>query len=134
MKRGSRRAPDSLSEVRRQFERWRKRRRRGTRIPEDLWQAAAEVSREVGVSKTAQVLCLDYYALRERAELLSEECGAGETLEGRGFLEIPLSACSLPECVFEVEGADGAFVRVELRGVSPAHLETLARTLWSLAR
>ena len=133
MKRGSRRAADSLSEVRRQFERWRKRRRRGTRIPEDLWQAAAEVSREIGVSKTARALGLEYYALRERAEL-SEERGAGETLEERGFLEIPLSACSLPECVFEVEGTGGALLRVELRGVSPAHLETLARTLWSLAR
>ena len=133
MKRGSRRAADSLTEVRRQFERWRKRRRRGTRIPEELWQAAAEVSREIGVSKTAQALGLEYYALRERAEL-SEERGAGETLEERGFLEIPLSACSLQECVFEVEGAGGSLFRVELRGVSPAHLETLARTFWSLAR
>jgi hypothetical protein len=92
------------------------------------------VSREIGVSKTAQALVLDYYALRERAESWSEERAAGETLQERGFLEIPLSACSLPECVFEVESADGALLRVELRGVSPAHLETLARTFWSLAR
>jgi hypothetical protein len=135
MKRGSHRAPDSLSEVRRKFERWRESRRRGTRIPEELWQAAAEVSREIGVSKTAQALGLDYYALRERAESWSEERSTtGETLQERGFLEIPLSACSMPECVFEVESAGGALLRVELRGVSPAHLETLARTLWSLAR
>jgi hypothetical protein len=135
MKRGSHRAPGSLSEVRRKFERWRESRRRGTRIPEELWQAAAEVSREIGVSKTAQALGLDYYALRERAESWSEERSTtGETLQERGFLEIPLSACSMPECVFEVESAGGALLRVELRGVSPAHLETLARTLWSLAR
>jgi len=134
MKPGSRGAADSLSEIRRQFERWRKRRRRGTRIPEDLWQAAAEVGREIGVSKTAQALGLDYYALRERTESWSEERAAGETLEERRFFEIPLSAGSLSECVFEVEGAGGAVLRVELRGVTPAHLETLARTLWSLAR
>ncbi|MCP4549211.1 MAG: hypothetical protein GY835_22385, partial [bacterium] len=61
-------SPDRLSDVRRQFERWRKGRRRGTRIPEDLWQAAADVGRQVGVSKTAQELRLDYYTLRRRTE------------------------------------------------------------------
>ncbi|MCP4201175.1 MAG: hypothetical protein GY769_04495, partial [bacterium] len=55
-----------LSDVQSQFERWRQDRKRGTRIPETLWQAAAEVAGECGVSKTAQALGLDYYGLKKR--------------------------------------------------------------------
>ncbi len=134
-------SPDRLSEVRRQFERWRKSCRRGTRIPEDLWQAAAEVGREVGVSKTAQELRLDYYALRRRAEsVLEERPAARETRPARatppegGFFEIPVCAPPNPECVLEIEDPRGARLRVELKGVTPTHLETLARTIWSFAQ
>jgi len=137
MKQGSR--SDRLSEVRRQFERWRKNRPRGTRIPEELWQAATEVGCEVGVSKTAQVLSLDYYVLRRRTESVLEERPAREAqpqeaLPEGGFLEIPLCAPSSPQCILEIEDPRGARLRVELRGATPAHLETLARTIWSLAQ
>ena len=131
---------DRLSEIRRQFERWRKNRPRGTRIPEELWQAATEVGCEVGVSKTAQVLGLDYYTLRQRTESVLEERPARETgpvqealLEG-GFLEIPLGPPPSPECVLEIEDPRGTRLRMELKGATPAHLETLARTIWSLAQ
>ena len=136
MKQGSRHvsSPDRLSAVRRQFERWRKSRRRGTRIPEDLWQAAADVGRQVGVSKTAQVLGLDYYALRRRTEMVLEARPVREAPPAGGFLEIPLCAPPSPECVFEIEDARGARLRVELKGATSAHLETLARTIWSLAQ
>lgn len=138
MKQGSRN--DRLSEVRRQFERWRKIRPRGTRIPEELWQAATEVGCKCGVSKTAQVLGLDYYALRERAESVLEERPAGETRpvqevvpEG-GFLEIPPLCAPSPVCVLEIEDPRGTRLRMELKGATPAHLETLARTIWSLTQ
>ena len=136
MKQGSRHVSslDRLSEVRRQFERWRKSRRRGTRIPEDLWQAAADVSRQVGVSKTAQELRLDYYALRRRTETLLEARPAQEAPPEGGFLEIPLGAPPSPECVLEIEDPRGARLRVELKGATPVDLETLARTIWSLAQ
>ena len=138
MKQGT--GSDRLSEVRRQFERWRKKRPRGTRIPEGLWQAATEVGCEVGVSKTAQVLRLDYYALRRRTEsVLSERPArrtrpAQEALPEGGFLEIPLCTPPSPECVLEIEDPRGARLRMELKGATPAHLETLARTIWSLAK
>jgi len=136
MKQGFRQvsSPDRLSEVRRQLERWRQGRRRGTRIPEELWQAAADLGREVGVSKTAQELHLDYYALRRRMESGLEERPAREAPRAGRFLEIPLCAPPSPECIVEIEDPRGARLRLELKGVTPAHLETLTRTLWSLAR
>ena len=113
-------SPDRLSEVHRQFERWRKDRRRGTRIPEDLWQAAADVSREVGVSKTAQELRLDYYKLRRRVEAQFEASPRAQAPPEGGFLEIPLGAPTLPECVLEIEDPRGARLRVSSKGATPA--------------
>ena len=126
---------DLLSDVRRQFERWRRSRKRGTRIPEALWRAAAEAGQEHGVSKTAQALRLDYYALKERVESVAEERPAVAPPNGVKFLEIPLGAGSgRPECVLEFEDGHGARLRVELQGEALALLETVARSLWDLAR
>jgi len=127
---------DLLSDVRRQFEHWRRSRRRGTRIPEALWRAAASAGREHGVSKTSQALRLDYYALKERVESSGpEERSAVEPLSEIKFLEIPLGAPSgRPECILEFEDGHGARLRVELEGSALAEIESVARALWSLAR
>ncbi|MCP4205147.1 MAG: hypothetical protein GY769_24825 [bacterium] len=133
MKQGSRRpSRDILSDVQSQFERWRQSRKRGTRIPEALWQAAAEAAGELGVSKTAQALGLDYYGLKKRLEP-TVEVAESEPAAGREFLEIPLFA-SAADCVLEMVDADGARLRVELRGSAAAHCEALAQALWSVAR
>ena len=133
MKQRSRRPTrDILSDVRRQFESWRKSRKRGTRIPEALWRAAAEAAREHGVSKAAQALGLDYYGLKTRLESTAELCESEAAAE-QGFVEIPLFA-SAPECVLEMEDAQGARLRVELKGPAAAHCEALAQALWSMAR
>ena len=132
MKQGpARPSRDILSDARSQFKSWRRRRRRGTRIPAALWQAAVEAAEEHGVAKTSQELSLDYYKLKERVELDAEEEGTG----GRGFLELPVFAASAPgECVLEIEDGQGARLRVELKGVTAAELEPLARALWSVER
>ena len=131
----SRSSSDLLSDVRRQFERWRGSRKRGTRIPEALWRAAAEAAREHGVSKTAQALRLDYYALKKRVESVAEKRPAVAPSSEVKFLEIPLGASTgRPECVLEFEDGRGARLRVELQGAALAQLETVARSLWDLAR
>ncbi len=120
---------DILSDVESQFARWRRSRRRGTRIPVALWDSAVGAARDCGVSKVSGALRLDYYKLKQRLEAAPE-------LEGGGgaFLEIPLPASPTSECVFELEDAQGARLRVALKGASPAELEPLARAFWSLAR
>lgn len=120
-----------LSDVRSRFERWRRTRTRGTRIPAALWQAAVEAARAHGVSKTAQELSLDYYGLKKRLE--SSSIALPTPSPGRDFVEIALPSTA-PECVMEFENGQGARLRVEFKGTAPAQLETLARTLWSLAR
>jgi len=136
MKRGPDRVPhDSLVEVQRRFEQWRSLRALGTRIPEDLWQAAVDVGQEHGASKTARALGLDYYGLKERLESATEDGLSVTPSHGRGFVEIPLSApVAGPECVLELTGAHGARLRLELKGAAPAQVQTLARTFWSLVQ
>lgn len=126
--------PNRLDEVRRDFELWRRSRSFGTRIPEELWQAAAEVGREVGVSKVARELGLDYHKLRHRIEPAPEPLPGKKTPQEGRFLEIPLGSPASPECVLEIEDGQGARLRLELKGATPAHLETVARTFWSLGR
>ena len=48
------------------FKTWRASRRRGERIPEELWQAAAELARCDGLSPTAARLKLSYHDLKRR--------------------------------------------------------------------
>ncbi len=124
---------DILSEVQSQFARWRQNRKRGTRIPEALWRAAVDAARDCGVSRAAQALGLDYYRLKKRVESTHEDPESGLAGAGREFLEIPLFA-SAPECVLEMKDAQGARLRVELRGAAATHCEALAQVLWSVAR
>ncbi|MCP4379960.1 MAG: hypothetical protein GY798_00785 [Hyphomicrobiales bacterium] len=133
MKEGPHRSShDILSDVRSQFERWRQGRKRGTRIPETLWQAAVEAAGECGVSKASQALGLDYYGLKKRVES-TLEVSDSEPAAGREFLEIPLFA-SAADCVLEMVDAEGTRLRVELRGSAAAHCQTLAQALWSVTR
>jgi hypothetical protein len=135
MRHGSARGPeDSLSRARGEFQRWRSRRRRGTRIPEALWQAAVAAGREHGVSKAAQELRLDYYRLKDRLQVAGEDRFRLEEPPGRGFVEIPLCApCASSACVIEMEDGGGARLRLEVTGVSVSELETLMRGLWGMA-
>ena len=123
-------AGDILSAVESQFKRWRESRRRGTRIPAELWADAVRAARACGVSKVATALGLDYYKLKQRLEKAPGLARVG----GGGFVEIPWPSSPASECVFELEDAQGTRLRVALQGASPAELEPLARTLWSLAR
>jgi hypothetical protein len=131
MKQESCRIHDILGDVESQFESWRRSRRRGARIPAALWDAAVKAARDCGVSKVATALRLDYYKLKRRLEEAPELAPVGA---GR-FVEIPPWPSSpVSECVFELEDAEGTRLRVTLQGASPAELEPLARTLWSLAQ
>ena len=112
---------------RRRFGVWRHRRSRGTRIPEELWQAAAREAREHGVCKTSRHLGVDYYSLKRR---LTGSAPAADPV-GVEFVEIPQKVLSAgPGCVLELQDPRGSRLRIELRDTAGA--ESLARALWNL--
>lgn len=118
-----------LARLRGELERWRRRRERGDRIPEELWREAVALASECGVSKAASLLSLDYYGLKRRLA----EAAAGSRAE---FVEVPLPGIlgGAGECVVEIEEGDRRRLRVELKGAATAAVEDVARALWGIGR
>ena len=65
--------PPDLVRGRSRFQAWRGQRKAGGRIPQPLWAMAIRLAKAHGVSRTAAVLRLDYYRLKERAEAAANE-------------------------------------------------------------
>ena len=121
--------PPGLEETRRRFERWRRTRRTGSRIPQSLWNAAVKMSQRHGINKTARVLRLDYYALKKRVEKEVDSAAEKDGVSPSPFLElttsVPSGGC---ECIVELEDATGATMRVHLKGVEAPDLAELTRS------
>lgn len=116
--------PASLSRLGQRFAAWRKTRVSGQRIPETLWKSAVKMAAEHGLNRTARVLNLDYYSLKERAD------GASVAADST-FVELPSSPLSvMSECVIELEDASGSRMRVQLRGQNAPDLLALSRSFW----
>ena len=75
---------------------WRAQRGRGQRIPEELWNAAAELARTHGLNRTAAALKLNYYGLQRRLHGgRARSIGSTATAPTR-FVELPPLAASSP--------------------------------------
>ena len=117
--------PASLSRLERRFASWRSTRVSGERIPERLWKAAAKSAAEHGLNRTARILNLDYYSLKERVDDASSQD------ESSTFVE--LASSSLPianECVIELEDAAGCRMRVQMKGLNLPDVRALSRDFW----
>lgn len=114
----------ALAGLRRRFDRWRRLRPRGARIPELLWRAAVRAAREHGVCRTSRRLGVDYYSLKSRLTAATPPSSA--PME---FVEIPSKVLSAgPGCVVELQDRHGRRLRIELQDAAAA--EALARALW----
>ncbi len=75
---------DSLA---RRLKHWRATRRRGHRIPEELWKAAVRLARLHGLNPTASALKLNYYDLQRR--LRDDSAAAPNHASQPAFMELP---------------------------------------------
>jgi hypothetical protein len=116
-----------IEEARQQFENWRRDRKRGARIPADLWATAVAVAKEHGVWPTAKALHLDHSGLKRR--IWHEE----ENEKSSAFVELVPQGTMLYSCSVEMEDGRGARMRVELKGAA-ADVTALSRTFWSERR
>ena len=119
--------PAGIEEAQLEFETWRRERRRGARIPENLWTKAMELARQHGVWPTARALHLDYSRLKRRIQN-----GEDEVCDG-AFVEVRQSAMTLCACTIEMEDGQGARMRIEIKGAA-ADVTALSRTFWSERR
>ena len=117
--------PFDLVRGRARFQAWRTRRKVGTRIPRTLWALAVRLAKTHGVCRAATALGLDYYSLKERAEVAT----SGPPASPPAFVELP-SPVVARTGVFEFDDGAGVKMRVHLVGYDAADLEALARGVW----
>jgi hypothetical protein len=119
--------PSDLARGRGRFQAWREQRTGRGRIPHALWALAVRLAKGHGVSRTAAVLGLDYYSLKQRAE---ETVTSEAPSSPPAFVELPPPVLGGKQGLFELDNGAGATLRVRLVGYDAADLEALARGFW----
>ena len=116
----------SLELAEERFARWREARRRGARIPADLWEAAVDLAEAQGVQRVADALHLDVGRLGRRMQRAVHDTQFVEMLvpamTGRAT-----TATDVRQCVVELHNAHGATMRVELAGSAVTALADLCK-------
>ncbi len=131
----------TLAEVLKEFQSWRSVRERGSRVPQRLWQAAAELSERHSISDIAHTLGLDYTRLKQRVEasppLLDRRSidEFGRTNAVNGFVEVGVAPGeSTGECSVEAEDGKGKKLKMHLKGAGCAKAVEIAKALWERRR
>ena len=120
-----------LKEARQQLGVWRKTRKRGERIPEQLWTPLVALARAHGVSPVSRALRLDYYALKRR--VLQSEPVRKSRLKALGpFVELPWMGQSAPSarCTVELTKNTGATITIRCESPAAVDLIGLAESFW----
>ena len=118
--------PGPLADGVRRFEKWR-RTRTAHRIPAELWSLAAELGGQYGLSRTARVLRVDYYAMKKHIDASSSD--QDEAVAAPAFVEILTTPGSsdLSECQVEFESPSGRKMRIQMQGACIPVLTELSR-------
>jgi hypothetical protein len=125
MTRKSRPIAEALVPLQQRFQQFRATHPPRTKLPDELWAAAAGLAEQHGVYAVAHALRLDYMGLRKRV--------AGSARRQRKqaqprFVElIPSRLPNLDECVIEFESAGGAKMRIQWKAAAPPDWASLLR-------
>ena len=126
-----------IERARLRFARWRKNRKKVTRIPDRLWAAAVDAARVHGVNPTAIALGLDYNHLKERTRS-ARRSNRGKKAKSPSFMELivpPLpEARHFQECTIELENVRGAKMKIHLQKVGMNDLAAWIQRFWSEPR
>jgi hypothetical protein len=120
--------PPDLLRGQRQFQTWRELRKPGDSIPQSLWSIAIRLAKAHGVSRTAAVLHLDYYRLKNRA---ATAAASEPQPSGPAFVEFTAPVVAAKQCQLEFDNGAGATLRVQLVGYDDADVEALSRSFWN---
>jgi hypothetical protein len=118
--------------VRNQYESWRKRRRRRSRIPESLWQAAIGLCQEHSIGEVSRTLRLNYNGLKNRVTRSRDRGPAVGQGSDLNFVKLDFGAPVAPsECLVEMEASNGARMRMSFKGI-PRDFDPveLGRAFW----
>ena len=114
--------PAGLERVLAELEAWRGGRRKGARIPEEVWRLAARAVSAYGLNVVSQALRLNYYHLKRRAERMATARPAGgapmfvELCAGQSGGEAAPDAGVA--CVVELAKGNGTRMRILVREIA----------------
>jgi hypothetical protein len=121
----------ALKELKERFAIWRAGRKRGMRIPAELWSAAVQMVAVHGACRVAVEINVDYDMLKQRVALSGGKMATIKQVAPR-FVELFAAAGAMPapsaapaQCVVELANARGARMRVELSGQGLVGLSAL---------
>lgn len=121
--------PEDMEQLRRRFAEFRQTHAVRSRLPEDLWAAAARLARRDGLQATARALDVDQPSLKKWTERFEPQGRQRRTKRpaASAFVEL-LAAPSQPAgCRVEVESARGAKLRLEFTSLGGEQLAELIR-------
>jgi len=124
-------AAGDLEQVQERFRSWREKRKKGTRIPAELWQAAESLFPRYSVYQISQSLRLDYAGLRNRIESSKPSSRSLKAGDYR-FMEVRLSEAygNISECRLRAEEPGGRKVELELKGIGVGQLLQVLAEVW----
>lgn len=116
---------EELGQVHGRFEQWRQQNgRRRIKIPELLWEAAANLVQTHGINRVAKTLRLDYNQLKERS---GKKTGLKNNQSGFPFVELMMPAAGVTQGkVIELINREGSRMIVRLNDNSGQELASLA--------
>src|ERR1022692_3372842 len=82
---------------------WHRRRKHREPIPEPLWRAMVRLARRYGLSRVAQVLRVNYTALKHRLVATAAAQAPGSGAVAAEFVEVPMTAGPNSQWVIELE-------------------------------
>jgi len=126
---------EDLEALRVQFEEFRSGHEKRTRLPEELWRAAAEIARHRGMNVVCRSLRLDANSLKkwmgqDSKPVKEKRKARKQTKEAAAhFVELFTPAVSGgSSCMVEVDSPRGVKLRLEWKGVSASEVTQLIRT------
>jgi len=121
----------TFEEVIKQFEDWRKTRKKRGPIPELLWEAALRLTEKYSIHEITKTLHLNYQKFKE---LVAQRKGMEKAHIGvtrAEFLELNVTRPHKNvECVIEIDRFRGSRMKMSLKGETECDLLEWAKVMW----
>lgn len=105
-----------IEKARDKFEQWRQSKKKRSRIPEDLWMTAIELSEKYSVNQISKALRLNSSSLKKRIEQSKSDC-LPEPVESSmpSFLEIGISQPETAQYIIELTHRNGSKMKAQIK-------------------
>jgi hypothetical protein len=120
--------PESITQLQAELEQFRSTHRRRARLPQSIWQSAAELAQCHGIYVVARWLRLDYSTLRKRVNGSAKPFAGRRKKSPPKFVEwIGAAQARVDEYVIEFESARGPKMRIHCKTATPPDWGALLR-------